>query len=79
MRKSPLYGRSRNHFAKFGAYADVAFLCKAADGASSEQHRIIEHLSYSAVSTSWAHNTVPSIFKYSPHKLRIAAIAVRWA
>jgi hypothetical protein len=37
--------------------------------AGPAQRRIVEHHSFSAVSTSWTHNTVPSIFKYSPHKL----------
>jgi hypothetical protein len=54
----------------------VRNLCKAADGTSSAQHRIIEHFSYSAFSTSWTHNTVPSAFKYSPHQLIRGALGM---
>jgi exonuclease III len=38
--------------------------------------RIVEHLSFSAFSTSWTHNTVPSIFNYSPHQLIHGALGV---
>jgi hypothetical protein len=55
---------------------NVCYRCKAAAGTSSAQRRIIEHLSFSAVSTSWAHNSAPSIFKNSPHQLIRGALCV---
>jgi hypothetical protein len=56
--------------------ADVGFLCKAAAGNSPGQRPIIEHHSFSAFSTSWAHNSVPSIFNYSPQQLISIALGV---